>query len=165
MHYLPVVDLATGRTVGAEALVRWKHPEQGMVPPGEFIPVAEESDLIVALGDWAIFEACQELRRWTTLACGRSIAGNVSSRHFTRGLVSTVTAALRATGADPRTWSRPHREHGRRRPRPVAATLDEVRNLGVRSAIDDFGTGYCGLATSPPFRSPASRSTSRSSKP
>ena len=147
LHYQPIVELPSGRTVGAEALVRWNHPEEGFLLPGSFIPIAEQSDLIVVLGEWAILEACRQLRRWNDLGWGgRSISVNVSSRQFSHGLVSTVTAALRETGADPNdlvielTESTIVDDVD-----TVAATLAELRELGVRAAIDDFGTGYCNL--------------------
>jgi EAL domain-containing protein (putative c-di-GMP-specific phosphodiesterase class I) len=147
LHYQPIVDLASGRTVGAEALMRWQHPERGLLPPSEFIPIAEGSDLIVALGEWAIQEACRELRRWDDLGLrGRSIAVNASTRQFGHGLASTVTAALRATGVDPRDLVIELTESTIvDDTESVAAALNELRELGVRSAIDDFGTGYCGL--------------------
>jgi diguanylate cyclase (GGDEF)-like protein len=147
LYYQPVVDLATGQTVGAEALVRWMHPEQGLVLPGQFIPVAEQSDLIVVLGEQVILEACAQLRRWADLGLrDLSVAVNVSSRHFSRGLVSSVTAALRATGANPRNLVIELTESTAvDNLDAVAATLEELRAIGVRSAIDDFGTGYCGL--------------------
>jgi len=146
-HYQPIVDLPTGRTVGAEALVRWNHPEQGLLQPGAFIPIAEQSDLIVVLGDWAILEACRQLRRWHDLGWGgRSISVNVSNRQFSHGLVSTVTAALRETGADPNDLVIELTESAIVDDiDTVAATLSELREMGVRAAIDDFGTGYCNL--------------------
>ena len=147
LHYQPIVDSRTGRTCGAEALVRWNHPERGLLPPGEFIPVAEQSDLIVDLGDWVIREACLELARWDTLGCAdQFVAVNVSSRHFHQDLVSTVTSALRESGVEPAqlvvelTESAAVDDLGL-----VADRLRELRQLGVKAAIDDFGTGYCGL--------------------
>jgi diguanylate cyclase (GGDEF)-like protein len=147
LHYQPIVDLPTGRTVGAEALVRWNHPEQGFLLPGHFVPVAEQSDLIVHLGEKVIFDACRELRHWRELGFGdRFISVNVSSRQFSHGLVETVTAALRTTGADPANLVIELTESTVvDNLDTVAAILDELRSLGVRSAIDDFGTGYCGL--------------------
>jgi predicted signal transduction protein with EAL and GGDEF domain len=147
LYYQPVVDLASGRTVGVEALVRWMHPEDGLVLPGQFIPVAEQSDLIVLLGERVILHACEQLRRWADLGLrDLSVAVNVSSRHFNHGLVSTVTAALRDTGADARNLVIELTESTAvDNLDAVAAALDELRSLGVRSAIDDFGTGYCGL--------------------
>ena len=147
LHYQPIVDLGTGRTVGAEALVRWNHPEQGFLLPGHFVPIAEQSDLIVLLGELVIRDACRELRRWQDLGFkDHSISVNVSSRQFSHGLVSTVAAALRTTGADPRNLVIELTESTIvDNVEAVAATLQELRELGVRSAIDDFGTGYCGL--------------------
>jgi diguanylate cyclase (GGDEF)-like protein len=146
-HYQPIVDLPSGQTIGAEALVRWDHPEHGLLQPGSFIPIAEQSDLIVVLGEWAIFEACRELRRWQDLGLrGRSISVNVSNRQFTHGLVSTVTAALRATGANANDLMIELTESAIVDDiDTVAATLAELREMGVRAAIDDFGTGYCNL--------------------
>lgn len=147
LHYQPIVDLPSGRIVGAEALVRWNHPERGFLLPGHFVPIAEQSDLIVMLGEKVIFDACCELRRWQELGLrDQFISVNASSRQFSHGLVSTVTAALRATGANPNnlivelTESTVVDNIGE-----VAATLNELADMGVRSAIDDFGTGYCGL--------------------
>jgi diguanylate cyclase (GGDEF)-like protein len=147
LHYQPIVDLASGSTVGAEALVRWDHPDQGLLLPGHFVPIAEQSDLIVMLGEWVILDACRELRRWRDLGVvGRSIAVNVSTRQFSHGLVSTVAAALRATGADPHDLVIELTESTIVDDvETVAATLTELREMGVRAAIDDFGTGYCGL--------------------
>jgi diguanylate cyclase (GGDEF)-like protein len=147
LHYQPIVDLESGRTVGAEALVRWNHPERGFLLPGHFVPVAELSDLIVRLGEKVIVDACRELRHWQDLGLrDRTISVNVSSRHFSRGLVDTITSALRMTGADPHNLIIELTEstvvdnlEG------VAAILEELRSIGIRSAIDDFGTGYCGL--------------------
>jgi len=147
LHYQPVVDLRTGRVVGAEALVRWEHPEKGLLMPAHFVPIAERSDLVVLLGVWVIEEACRQLRYWHDLGFGdRYIAVNVSARHFSHGLASDVTAALRATGAAPRNLVVELTEStAADNLEVVAATLAELRDLGVRSAIDDFGTGYSGL--------------------
>jgi diguanylate cyclase (GGDEF)-like protein len=147
LHYQPIIDAKTGTIVSAEALVRWDHPEHGLLLPGSFVPVAERSDLVVLLGEQVILDACRELRRWEDLGLGdRSIAVNVSARHFSHGLASTVASALRTTGANPKqlvielTESTAADNLGL-----VVSTLEELRELGVRSAIDDFGTGYCGL--------------------
>jgi diguanylate cyclase (GGDEF)-like protein len=147
LHYQPIVDVPSGHVIGAEALVRWNHPERGFLLPGHFVPIAEQSDLIVMLGEKVVFDACQQLREWQDLGLrDRFISVNVSARQFSQGLVSTVTAALRTTGADPHnlvielTESTVVDNIG-----DVASTLQELADLGVRSAIDDFGTGYCGL--------------------
>jgi len=147
LHYQPIVELGSGRTVGAEALVRWNQPERGFLLPIDFVPIAEQSDLIVLLGEKVLFDVCEELEGWQRLGLGdRTIAVNVAARQFQRGLVETVTAALRATGARPEqlvielTESTVVAEID-----VVVAALDELRAIGVRAAIDDFGTGYCGL--------------------
>ena len=147
LHYQPIVDVKTGQTSGAEALVRWQHPQRGLLSPAEFIPVAERSDLIVLIGDFVIHEACRELRRWQDAGLtGASISVNVAARHFGHDLVSTVTAALRETGADPRSLIIELTESTIvDNLDSVARVLDELRRFGVRSAIDDFGTGYTSL--------------------
>jgi len=147
LHYQPIVDLATGCTVGAEALVRWNHPERGFLLPGHFVPIAEQSDLILMLGEKVLYEACAELRRWQDIGLrDHFISVNASSRQFTQGLVSTVAAALRLTGADSHNLVVELTESTVvDNIAEVAATLEELATMGVRSAIDDFGTGYCGL--------------------
>lgn len=147
LHYQPIVDVPTGRTVGAEALVRWNHPERGFLLPGHFVPIAEQSDLIVLLGEQVILDACRELRRWQDLGLrDRFISVNVSARQFSHGVVETVTAALRATGADPKNLVIELTESTAvDNVDAIAAILDELRVMGIRSAIDDFGTGFCGL--------------------
>ncbi len=147
LHYQPIVDLPTGRTVGAEALVRWNHPEQGFLLPGHFVPIAEQSDLILMLGEKVLYDACMELRRWQDLGLhDHFISVNASSRQFTQGLVSTVAAALRLTGANPHNLVIELTESTVvDNIAEVASTLEELASMGVRSAIDDFGTGYCGL--------------------
>jgi diguanylate cyclase (GGDEF)-like protein len=147
LHYQPIIDMQSGRTVGAEALVRWNHPEQGFLLPGHFVPVAELSDLIVLLGEKVIFDACRELRHWEDLGIRDvSISVNASSRQFSHGLVETITSALRTTGANPRNLIIELTESTVvDNLDAVGAILEELRGMGVRSAIDDFGTGYCGL--------------------
>ena len=147
LHYQPIIDTRTGQTCGAEALVRWNHPERGLLPPGEFVPVAEQSHLIVELGDWVIREACLEMARWATLGItDQFVAVNVSSRHFHEDLVSTVTAALRESGiAASQLVVELTESTAVDDVELVADRLRELRQLGVKAAIDDFGTGYCGL--------------------
>jgi EAL domain-containing protein (putative c-di-GMP-specific phosphodiesterase class I) len=147
LHYQPIIELATGLTLGAEALVRWDHPEQGLLLPGHFVPIAERSDLVVLLGERVIADACAELRRWEDLGLpGRTVSVNVSSRHFNHDLAGYIASTLRATGADPcgliieLTEGTAVDNLDR-----VADTLEDLRDIGVRCAIDDFGTGYCGL--------------------
>lgn len=147
LHYQPIVEAAGGRIVGAEALVRWQHPTRGLLSPADFIPVAEQSDLISAIGRQVLRAACGELARWATAGFGdRFVSVNVSGRQFQSDIVSDVTSALRETGVDARhlllelTESTAVDDLER-----VAKRLHELRDLGVYAAIDDFGTGYCGL--------------------
>ncbi len=147
LFYQPIFDAQSESVVGAEALVRWNHPEKGLLGPGQFIPVAEKSDLIVMVGAWVVAEACREQVRWAKLGFGdRFITVNISAKHFNHDVVSTVTAALRATGADPSKIIVEVTESAAVDDiELIAARLQELRDLGVRSALDDFGTGYCGL--------------------
>lgn len=147
VHYQPIIDVATGLTCGAEALIRWNHPEHGFILPGAFIPVAEQSELIVELGQWVLDEVTRELVRWSDEGYPDCFATvNISSRHFRHDVVSGVTRALRASGADPNRLVIELTESAAVEDlEVVAASLRDLRELGVRAAIDDFGTGYCGL--------------------
>lgn len=147
LHYQPIVDAESGRIAGAEALVRWQHPTRGLLSPADFIPVAEQSDLIAAIGRQVLRDACGELARWAVAGFGdRFISVNVSGRQFQCDIVSDVTAALRETGVDPRRLLLELTESTAVDDLAcVAERLHELRDLGVSAAIDDFGTGYCGL--------------------
>ena len=148
LFYQPQVDARSGRVCGAEALIRWRHPERGLVPPLQFIPIAEESGLIVPIGRWALEEACRQNRAWQ--AAGLSdfrVAVNVSVAQFRRSdLVTTVAEVLAATGLSPRMLELELTESlGIDNADAFIATLTEFRRLGVNLAIDDFGTGYSSL--------------------
>jgi len=149
LHYQPLVELASGRIVGAEALVRWNNKDVGLVPPSRFITVAEESGLIVQLGDWVLREACRELRRWHDAGhTDLSMAVNLSAIQFRRGSVDeTVMAALADAGADPAALELELTEsillQGAEH---VLAAVRRLKGLGIRLSIDDFGTGYSSLA-------------------
>ncbi len=147
LYYQPIVEVAGGRTCGAEALVRWNHPERGMVPPNDFIPVAELSDLIIDLGEWVIDAACRQLAEWSLEGENdRFVTINVSPRHFRQDLASSIAASLRETGVDPGRLVVELTENAAVEDVvEVAERLRELRQLGVKAAIDDFGTGYCGL--------------------
>jgi diguanylate cyclase (GGDEF)-like protein len=147
LYYQPIVESSDGSTCGAESLVRWIHPAKGMIPPNEFIPVAEQSDLIIELGNWVIRTACEQLAELARLGLGdRFVTVNVSPRHFREDLVSSITRSLRETGADPSRLVVELTENAAVEDvQLVAERLRELRQLGIRAAIDDFGTGYCGL--------------------
>ena len=145
LHYQPIVRLSDGATSGFEALMRWPHPERGMVSPAEFIPLAEETGLIVPLGEWALREACREAARWPGDV---RVAVNVSAVQFRRpGLESAVLGALATSGLVPQRLELEITESTLMEDSDVAiACLHRLRGLGVRIALDDFGTGYSSLS-------------------
>jgi predicted signal transduction protein with EAL and GGDEF domain len=148
VHYQPFVDAGTGRVVGHEALVRWQHPERGLVMPGEFIPLAEETGLILAIGEWVLREAC----RWATFigspARELQVAVNLSPRQFNDPkLAQMVAKALKDTGLPPRLLELEVTETLAMQHTDITlSTLKRLKQLGVSIAIDDFGTGYSSLA-------------------
>jgi diguanylate cyclase (GGDEF)-like protein/PAS domain S-box-containing protein len=147
VHYQPEVSLRTGRVVGAEALVRWLHPERGLVSPDSFVPVAEESGLIDQIGSWVLREACAQAARWHAAGDPVQVWVNLSPRQLTGDIVATVAGALEATGADPAQLGLEVTESALLGDVEAAiALLRELRALGVRIVIDDFGTGYSSLA-------------------
>ena len=155
LHYQPQVDLASGRIVGAEALLRLDHPEQGSVPPDRFIPVAEESGLIVPLGQWVLRAACRQAAAWRRAgAPDLTVAVNISAVQFRRAdLVAQVEAALADAGLPPQGLELELTESVLMD--NAAAALDSLgrlTSLGIRLAIDDFGTGYSSLAYLKRFR-------------
>lgn len=149
LHYQPQVDLH-GRIVGVEALVRWQHPSQGLVYPGAFIGLAEETRLILELGDWVLETACRQLASWASQPSrqGLCIAVNVSAQQFhQRDFVQRVHGCLERTGADPRRLKLELTEsllvHDLQ---DVVHKMGQLQALGVRFSLDDFGTGYSSLA-------------------
>ena len=149
LHYQPQVDLH-GRIVGVEALVRWQHPSRGLVYPGAFIGLAEETRLILELGDWVLETACRQLASWASQPSrqGLCIAVNVSAQQFhQRDLVQRVHGCLERTGADPRRLKLELTEsllvHDLQ---DVVHKMGQLQALGVRFSLDDFGTGYSSLA-------------------
>ncbi|MFC5694746.1 phosphodiesterase DibA [Pseudomonas sp. GCM10022186] len=148
VHYQPVRRLADGRLIGFEALVRWEHPERGMVSPGEFLPIAEESGLIGNIDAWVLEQACRQMQRW--LEQGRElafVAVNLSCRLFRRAeLGGDVERILAITGLAPQYLELEITESAvMEDPDTAEALLTRLRELGVRLAIDDFGTGYSSL--------------------
>ena len=144
LHYQPLINLEAGRVTCFEALVRWRHPVRGLIPPLEFIPIAEETGLIVALGRWVLREACAEATTWPREI---TVAVNVSAAQFNNhNLVQDVIAALESSGLP---GSRLELEITElvllKDNETTVATLREVHSLGVKIAMDDFGTGYSSL--------------------
>jgi diguanylate cyclase (GGDEF)-like protein len=151
VHYQPVVELRSGQVTGCEALVRWNHPERGMVPPLDFIPLCEEVGLIVPLGEWVLRQACTALRSWQERYAGRTapiVTVNVSPRQLQQSdLVERVASVLRETQADPASLVLEITESALLEDTDATlATLEGLRDLGLSLAIDDFGTGYSALS-------------------
>jgi diguanylate cyclase (GGDEF)-like protein/PAS domain S-box-containing protein len=155
LHYQPIVDLRSGHVTGVEALVRWRHHERGLVLPSEFIPIAEETGLIVPLGRWVIGEACRQLAEWG--AAGRlsgprlerlSMWVNLSARQLQEpDFVQTISDALKSSSLRPEQLTLEITESGLMADLDQStATLHRLRGLGLRLAIDDFGTGYSSLS-------------------
>ncbi len=151
VYYQPKVLIETGRIVGFEALVRWEHPERGLVSPGEFIPLAEESGLIVPIGRWVLEEACRQTREWQTLYPGDPplvICVNVSGRQFRHPeLVQDVAQVLRETRLEPGSLDLEITENVLiETTRSNGAPVHRLKRLGAKLIIDDFGTGYSSLS-------------------
>lgn len=143
--YQPVVDIQSGRVNGAEALIRWRHPDQGLILPDDFIPAAEASGLIVPIGRWVVREACEQLRRWNaTDLHGMRIAINLSARQFLNpNLGSELTQAIDSAGIDAHQVELELTETSAMHDISYSRhMLSKLRDLGVTIAIDDFGTGY-----------------------
>lgn len=148
LTYQPIVDLADGRLAGVEALVRWQHPERGLVAPGDFIEIAEENGAILPIGRWILREACREASSWTTIDRSVFLCVNVSAREIQQpGFVDAVREALSEAGMAAIRLSLEITETALLKATPsTIATLEALRQLGVRVVIDDFGTGYFSLS-------------------
>jgi diguanylate cyclase (GGDEF)-like protein/PAS domain S-box-containing protein len=150
VHYQPIVHLRTGRIAGFEALARWEHPERGLIMPDDFIPMAEETGLILPIGLWVLEEACRTLRKWQDRPGGEGLrmAVNLSARQFSQpDLVRRVKAILARTQISPSTLELEITEsvilqHSSQ----VLDTLGRIKSLGVQLHVDDFGTGYSSLS-------------------
>ncbi len=148
MEFQPIVDLATGTVRSAEALVRWRHPRLGVLPPARFLPLAEETGLILAIDRWVIHQACQAAATWRPHAPEVTVAVNIAAAHLRRpDLIATVTGATAAAGLAPRALTLELTESALiEGSEAVLDRLHQLRELGVRIAIDDFGTGYSSLS-------------------
>ncbi len=145
LYYQPVVGANSNAITGVEALIRWHHPERGLIAPDEFIPLVEEIGLAVPLGEWVIRQACADAARWPE---NIKVAVNVSASQFRKpGLVDAITSALQETGLAPSRLEIEITETALLEDSEATLrTLDELRQLGVRIALDDFGTGYASLS-------------------
>ncbi len=155
LHYQPIVDLGTGRMVGMESLIRWKHPQRGLVPPGQFIPLAEETGMIVPIGRWVLEEACRQTREWQLIGMPQvRVSVNISVIQFQQpDFVDSVREALDRSGLPAEMLCLEITENiAMTNVQTVIRTINELRELGVALSIDDFGTGYSSLSYLKRFR-------------
>ena len=148
LYYQPKFDLSNRKLIGMEALIRWHHPEKGLISPADFIPLAEDTGMIVSIGDWVIKTACQQLNRWKkTEFKNLHIAVNISARHFNPTLLKTIARELTANHLPPALLELEITESVLMDSAEAAIeTLTQIRNMGISLAIDDFGTGYSSLS-------------------
>ncbi len=147
MHYQPILSLETGRVSGFEALLRWQHPERGLIGPNEFVPRAEETGLVVPIGVWALEASCQQAVQWHEKGAAVTISVNLSPRQLAEAtLVESVAAVLGRTGIDPTTvWLEITESTLMHDAESAVRTLTALRGLGVHLSVDDFGTGYSSM--------------------
>lgn len=149
LHYQPQVDIASGKVVGVEALLRWMQPDQRVVPPSEFIPIAEETGLIMPIGEWVLQTACTQQQEWERQGLGRiKVAVNLSARQFQqKDLDMMIARVLEHTGCPADCLTLEITESVvMENPEAATVTLKKLSDMGVRLAIDDFGTGYSSLS-------------------
>ncbi|NHM31656.1 putative bifunctional diguanylate cyclase/phosphodiesterase [Neobacillus terrae] len=148
LFYQPQIELETGDIIGMEALVRWEHPKQGFISPGQFIPLAEETGLIVPLGKWVLKKACEQMKEWHEKGISKiPVAVNISVRQFQEDdFVDSVTRILFETGLDPHYLELEITESIMQNIERSTVILDQLKKIGVKISIDDFGTGYSSLS-------------------
>jgi EAL domain-containing protein (putative c-di-GMP-specific phosphodiesterase class I) len=149
LYFQPLIDTLTGRLAGAEALLRWRSPERGLVSPGEFIPLAEDTGLIVPIGEWALLEACRQVAYWRDLSPSPLyVAVNVSTIQFGQtNLLESVTAALKEYSLPPGLLKLEITESVLLQDSEITnEVIQRITDMGVGFSIDDFGTGYSSLS-------------------
>jgi len=149
LHYQPQVDLLTGKIVGVEALIRWNHPERGLIPPADFIPIAEETGLILPIGHWVLLTACRQAKAWLDAGSDMGdMAVNISAHQFRQPeFAQSVRNVLEETGLPPERLELEITESTVMNSADDSVhMLAELKGMGVKLAIDDFGTGYSSLA-------------------
>ncbi|MEC9339934.1 MAG: EAL domain-containing protein, partial [Pseudomonadota bacterium] len=148
LFYQPQIDLTTGALVGFEALVRWQHPDLGLVSPGSFIPLAEETGLIIPMGEWVIDEACRQLSLWQSAGHRVGVSVNVSATQFAQAnFLDRVAEILAGHTLDPGGLEFEVTETViMRNAEETVETLRKIKQMGVRLSVDDFGTGYSSLS-------------------
>ncbi|MGE8203217.1 EAL domain-containing protein [Heyndrickxia sp. NPDC080065] len=148
LHYQPQVDVKTGNIIGVEALIRWLHPELGPISPAEFIPLAEETGLIIPIGEWVLYEACRQNKAWQNMGYPPiRVAVNISSRQFQQpNLVDVVKHTLNETGLDSEYLELELTESIIQDSNYAITTMEKLKEMGIRLSIDDFGTGYSSLS-------------------
>ncbi len=149
LYYQPRVDLETGRITGVEALLRWQYPDLGLVSPSQFVPLAEETGLIIPIGEWVLRTACAQNKLWQSMGLSPvRVAVNLSARQFEqRNLVETIGRVIKETGLDPNYLELELTEGLiMKNPEITIATLRSLHEMGIQVSIDDFGTGYSSLS-------------------
>jgi EAL domain-containing protein (putative c-di-GMP-specific phosphodiesterase class I) len=151
MYYQPIVDLSSMRLFGFESLIRWNHPQRGLVPPNEFIPVSEETGLIIPLTLWVLRTSCRQMVEWQRKSESNKdliVSVNLSGKHFAeKDLVKQIETIIKETGIEPRSLKLELTESAvMENAESVILMLKQIRELGVQLSIDDFGTGYSSLS-------------------
>lgn len=150
LNYQPIISLCTGKLLGFEALVRWQHPERGIISPVKFIPLAEETGLIIPFGQWVLWEACRQLQQWQKIYCQTDliVAVNISGKQFSQpNLILHIQRILQKTGINPQRLKIEMTESVVMDNAESAITvLYQLQELGIQLSVDDFGTGYSSLS-------------------
>lgn len=148
LYYQPKIDLENNRLIGMEALIRWNHPEKGLISPADFIPLAEDTGMIIPIGEWVIQEACRQIKAWQMRGFDQlHVAVNISARHFNPMILETITRTLAENDLEPRFLELEITESVLMNNADSAVQiLMQLREMGISLAIDDFGTGYSSLS-------------------